>query len=100
MYKHCHILYHLKLPDDIITNILTFDQYIVRDKKLLKINKLNLKDNKYKILYSRPLLFIDLNNKYISKPENSITFYNDILEKPILEQYHDIHKSIRILKHF
>jgi hypothetical protein len=100
MNKTNHILYNLRLPDEVITNILTFDQYIVRDKRLLKINKLDLKNKKYNILFTRPLIFIGLTNKYTSKPNNSITIYNNILEKTILEQYDDIHRSIRILKHF
>ena len=100
--KLSHILYFLPLPDDIITNILLFDNYIIRDGKLQLINKIKNNDYRYEILNMRPLLFIGINNTiYKNKSvNNSITIYNNITDKSIIDQYNYIYKSIQILKHF
>lgn len=97
-----HILYNLPIPDDIISYILLFDKYIFRDGKLQIIKKIKKTDNRYKVLETRPLIFIKINNTiYKNKSiNNSITIYDNILNKPIIEQYKYIYKSIQILRHF
>jgi hypothetical protein len=100
--KLSHILYFLPLPDDIITNILLFDNYIIRDGKMQLINKIKFTDYRYEILNTRPLLFISINNSINNNNSvnNSITIYNNITDKSIIDQYNYIYKSIQILKHF
>ena len=98
-----HILFNLNLPDDIIINILLFDNYIWIEGKLQKINKIKKNDRRYKVLQERPLIFIYKNSieyQLNKKPNNSITIYNNILDKSIIEQYNYIYKSIHILRHF
>jgi len=104
IYTFKHILYSiLLLPDDIITNILLYDKYILREGKLILIDKIKKNDFRYKSLESRPLIFIYENNIINNKLfniNNSITIYNNILDKSLIDQYKYIYKSIQILKNF
>ena len=104
LYEISCILYKLPLSDDIITNILLYDEHFAFvNGEFVIIQKLNKKDKRYSILIrKRPLIFISKNNylgfefsiinKYFY---NSITIYADILDKSIFEQYNYIYNYLK-----
>jgi hypothetical protein len=91
---------HTPLPEDVIINILLYDnRFIMRNGNLIAINQIDKKDKRYFVLErQRPLIFVGVIRKETAI--NSITIYSNIINQDVFDQYIYIYKSIQIYKHF